>query len=145
MWELHLVNGDLIPNSSCKSCDALRLTLHLSPHTQDGTNDDLISRFIVPELIDFKEAILKYGSVFGIISTVLVVVSCCMGNAISCRFISFKWLWWSNIFFFCCWTMDNFTTSAWAAAFYIYQQYKRYINTQKLPLSGIILKVFKSK
>ena len=56
----------MIPNSSCKSHDALRLTLHLSPHTQDGTNDDLTSRFIVPELTDFKEAILKYGGVFGI-------------------------------------------------------------------------------
>ena len=55
----------MIPNSSCKSHDALRLTLHLSSHTQDGTNDDLISTFIVPELTDFKEAILKYGGVFG--------------------------------------------------------------------------------
>ena len=44
----------------------------LSRHTQDGTNDDLISRFIVPELIDFKEAVLKYGGIFGIISTVLL-------------------------------------------------------------------------
>ena len=35
--------------------------------------------------------------------------------------------------------MDNFTTSAWAAAFY------KYINTQKLPLSGIIFKVIMSK
>ena len=67
MRELHLVNGDLIPNSSCKSRDALRLTPYPSPHIQDGPNDDLISRFIVPELIDFKEAILKYGNVFGII------------------------------------------------------------------------------
>ena len=90
MLELHLVNGYLIPNNSCKSHDALRLTMHPSPHTQDGTNDDLISRFIVPELIDFKEAILKYGGVCGIISTLLVVVSCSLGNAVSSRFISFK-------------------------------------------------------
>ena len=59
MWELHLVNCDFIPNSSFKSRDALRLTLQLSPHAEDGTNDDLISRFIIAKLIDFKEAILK--------------------------------------------------------------------------------------
>ena len=38
----------------------------LSRHTQDGTNDDLISRFIVPELIDFKEAVLKYGGILAL-------------------------------------------------------------------------------
>ena len=79
----------------------------------------------------------NHGGVLGIISTVLVVVLCSLVNAISSRFISFKWLWWSNISFICCWTMDNFSIPSWA--FY------KYINTQKLLLSGIIFKVIMSK